>query len=264
MTIDEKALEHDEARRYGVIEDALARLVPTLPPMHRRGAAQALLRGETKINVVVDGVGNTTEFSLVGVAEDLHMRVAPDPDEHAASARALNDLQHERRMRDEKSEQATRLWTHMQTIADRTKRKIEDQPELWPHLAAYTNLRLELAMHDVILGIAEKIKVSPTWLTGLPALLANGPRAPEVPSVAEQLASFDPTTLPPPPAPGDTCASSDDIIVGSVVTLRSGGPAMTVETVDGVKVACIWFVDSDHGWCGPMRGEFPLDLVRRH
>jgi uncharacterized protein YodC (DUF2158 family) len=34
---------------------------------------------------------------------------------------------------------------------------------------------------------------------------------------------------------------SNAIEIGQVVTLQSGGPSMTVQSVDGAKAQCVWF-----------------------
>ena len=58
--------------------------------------------------------------------------------------------------------------------------------------------------------------------------------------------------------------------IGTVVWLRSGGPAMTIsrEMEDDVRLGCTWFikrVDSRDTWDGPYEGEFSpdeLEIVR--
>lgn len=55
---------------------------------------------------------------------------------------------------------------------------------------------------------------------------------------------------------------SDDLTVGSVVGLISGGPKMTVRKVLGDGCDCVWFVWTGSDWTGPHTGWFAAsDLV---
>lgn len=36
-----------------------------------------------------------------------------------------------------------------------------------------------------------------------------------------------------------------DFKAGDVVTLKSGGPAMTIKAVEGQEVACLWYAEED-------------------
>ena len=47
------------------------------------------------------------------------------------------------------------------------------------------------------------------------------------------------------------------IVVGDVVKLRSGGPAMTVETIDGGTARVVWF----DGQQQTHRESFPIEAV---
>lgn len=38
----------------------------------------------------------------------------------------------------------------------------------------------------------------------------------------------------------------DKLEVGSVVWLKSGGPAMTVQRINSNSVECVWFIEHDH------------------
>jgi uncharacterized protein YodC (DUF2158 family) len=62
----------------------------------------------------------------------------------------------------------------------------------------------------------------------------------------------------------------DEIIVGDVLTLRSGGPPMTVTEVrenpknsDDRLVCCVWFLDDDGEQGKLFDGEFPEAAVCR-
>lgn len=47
---------------------------------------------------------------------------------------------------------------------------------------------------------------------------------------------------------------------GAVCALTSGGPAMTVDSVEGeVFFHTIWFVRKDESWTGPFRAKFHRD-----
>jgi len=50
--------------------------------------------------------------------------------------------------------------------------------------------------------------------------------------------------------------------IGSVVTLKSGGPDMTVTSVSVVDVGCMWFMCTDEdSWGELATGTFPLAAV---
>jgi len=36
----------------------------------------------------------------------------------------------------------------------------------------------------------------------------------------------------------------ENIKIGDIVVLNSGGPNMTVENIDGEKIVCLWFTDN--------------------
>ena len=49
---------------------------------------------------------------------------------------------------------------------------------------------------------------------------------------------------------------------GDIVELKSGGPVMTVSSVSGNSVNCIWFVECDtYQWNGPHYGSFYLESL---
>lgn len=50
---------------------------------------------------------------------------------------------------------------------------------------------------------------------------------------------------------------SDNIQVGSVVQLNSGGPTMTVESIENNIAACVWFVNNDL-----KRAEFAITTIQ--
>lgn len=43
------------------------------------------------------------------------------------------------------------------------------------------------------------------------------------------------------PSPIDVAPPAPAIVPGSVVTLRSGGPALTVQSIEGSDASCVWF-----------------------
>lgn len=51
---------------------------------------------------------------------------------------------------------------------------------------------------------------------------------------------------------------------GDIVTLKGGGPHMTVlnpSTLDVSVVICAWFNDTGMGWAGPYRESFNMDAL---
>lgn len=51
-----------------------------------------------------------------------------------------------------------------------------------------------------------------------------------------------------------------NFLVGDTVQLKSGGPIMTVESVDHEGVSCIWFVDET---TAPLQRYFTLVTVKK-
>jgi uncharacterized protein YodC (DUF2158 family) len=62
-----------------------------------------------------------------------------------------------------------------------------------------------------------------------------------------------------------------ELNVGDVVTLKTGGPKMTVQRIgmtpiDGMVARCTWFERSDDvgkEWAGPFNAEFPASTLVR-
>jgi len=36
-----------------------------------------------------------------------------------------------------------------------------------------------------------------------------------------------------------------NFVIGEIVQLKSGGPIMTIETIDDDEVCCVWFLDGE-------------------
>lgn len=51
---------------------------------------------------------------------------------------------------------------------------------------------------------------------------------------------------------------SDEFNIGDVVELKSGGPEMTVSSIDGKICTCIWFDNSNK-----MKDEFEKDILKK-
>jgi uncharacterized protein YodC (DUF2158 family) len=49
-----------------------------------------------------------------------------------------------------------------------------------------------------------------------------------------------------------------EIRAGDVVVLKSGGPDMTVESVEGLQARCAWFLNGEL-----KRGSFPLSALEK-
>jgi uncharacterized protein YodC (DUF2158 family) len=49
-----------------------------------------------------------------------------------------------------------------------------------------------------------------------------------------------------------------EIRAGDVVVLKSGGPDMTVESIEGLLARCVWFLSGEL-----KRGNFPLSTLEK-
>lgn len=57
--------------------------------------------------------------------------------------------------------------------------------------------------------------------------------------------------------PNPTMTAESGFEIGSIVVLRSGGPQMTVERIDGTTVSCLWFDDGKLG-----SGDFHTEVLK--
>lgn len=59
-------------------------------------------------------------------------------------------------------------------------------------------------------------------------------------------------------------SDSNDLQVGDIVELRSGGPAMTVEIVSEQQgIGCVWFLAESLGHGAPQRASFPANALKK-
>ena len=62
------------------------------------------------------------------------------------------------------------------------------------------------------------------------------------------------------PAPSIVAASTSTLQRGDLVRLRSGGPLMTIERIEGDKASCYWTDVNGQ----PNDGMFPISVLQKH